>query len=440
MSAAIDVTRHGVVPDGVTPNTAMLQKLIEACRRAGGGTLAFPPGRYLTGGLVLCSHLRLEIGPGATLVGSPKLEDYHHYNPSPEPFPEGYEGVRALLSAVDCEDIHIGGCGTIDGQGGSFDRYRSVRGGRPRNLFFARCRGLQVEGLHLRNSGFWMQHYLRCSGVRLTDLDVWNHEGCNGDGIDIDGCRDVIVRDCRVDSSDDAICLKTGCGTLTENVLISNCFTRTHCNHFKTGTESYGDFRNIQVDGLVMTPSARRESHEGTEGADWRGACGIALGCVDGGSMENISIRNVTMDQTQVPIIIRLGDRKKPLPGLVIPEAVGTARGILISGIHASGAGMRGGHIIGLPDSPIRDVLVEDSSFEYVGGGDEAMAQREVASQRDAYPSCDAFGDLPAYGFYLRDAARIRFSNVEFRTGLPDVRPALRWQDVCGIQFDAATG
>jgi polygalacturonase len=439
MEQTLEVTRHGVVADGETLNTGSLQKLVEICRHEGGGTLVFPPGRYLSGGLRLCSHLRLQFAPGATLLGSPRLEDYHHYDPSPEPFPEGYEGVRALLSAVDCEDIHIGGSGTIDGQGGSFDGYRSVRGGRPRNLFFARCRGIHVEGLHLRNSGFWMQHYLRCSDVRLTGLDVWNHEGSNGDGIDIDGCQDVIVRDCRVDSSDDAICLKTGCGAATENVLVSNCFTRTHCNHFKTGTESYGDFRNIQVDGLVMTPSERRESHQGTEGADWRGACGIALGCVDGGSMDNISIRNVTMDRTQVPFFIRLGDRKKPLPGFTIPEAVGRARGIRLSGIHARGAGIRGGYVIGLPDSPVHDVVVENSSFEYIGGGEE-MARREVASKRDAYPSCDAFGDLPAYGFYLRDAASIRFSNVEFRTGLPDVRPALRWQNVSGIQFDAVKG
>ena len=433
----IPVTEHGVVPDGATLNTGRLQALIDRCCEAGGGTLCFPSGRYLTGGLTLRSHLRLHFEPGAVLLGSPRLEDYGHHLPSPEPFPEGYEGVRALLFAVDCEDIHIEGTGTIDGQGGAFTACHPVRGGRPRNLFFARCRGVRVEGLHLRNSGFWMQHYLRCTDVRLIDLDVWNHEGCNGDGMDIDGCRDVLIQNCRIDSSDDAICLKTGCGAATENVLVKNCFTRSHCNHFKTGTESYGDFRNIQVDGLVMTPSERRESHPGTVGADWRGACGIALGCVDGGSLENISICNVTMDQTQVPFFIRLGERKKPLAGVDIPFAVGKARGIRLSGVRATGAGVRGGYIIGLPDSPVYDVVVEDSIFESVGGGDAHLAAREVALKREAYPSCDACGDLPAFGLYLRDAENIRFSEVDFRTISRDARPALHWQNVSDLRLNS---
>ncbi|MEI6491493.1 MAG: glycoside hydrolase family 28 protein, partial [Verrucomicrobiota bacterium] len=111
MEQTLEVTRYGVVADGETLNTGPLQKLIETFRQAGGGTLVFPPGRYLSGGLQLCSHLRLQFAPGATLLGSSRLEDYHHYRPSPEPFPEGYEGVRALLSAVDCEDSYIGGGG-----------------------------------------------------------------------------------------------------------------------------------------------------------------------------------------------------------------------------------------------------------------------------------------------------------------------------------------
>ena len=186
-----------------------------------------------------------------------------------------------------------------------------------------------------------------------------------------------------------------------------------------------------------MTPSAHRESHPGAEGADWRGACGIALGAVDGASLENISIRNVTMDQTLVPFFIRLGDRKRPVPGLEIPAAVGTAKGIRLSGIHARGAGMRGGYIIGLPDSPVRDVVVEHSSFEFVGGGDAELAQREVGSKRDAYPSCDAFGDLPAYAVFLRDAENVRFTDVEFRVLAPDARPALRWQNVAKLCLDS---
>jgi len=433
---ALSVLAHGVVPDGVTLNTAALQAMIDRCRRSGGGTLYFPAGRYLSGGLVLCSRLRLYFDAGATLLGSPVLEHYPHYFPSPEPFPEGYEGVRALLSATDCGEITLEGPGTIDGQGGLFDVYPEVRGGRPRNLWFARCRDIRVSGLRLRNSGFWMQHYLRCEEVRLSDLDIWNHAGTNNDGIDIDGCRDVFIRNCRVDSSDDAICLKSGNDAVTENVIITDCLTRSHCNHFKTGTESRGGFRNIRVSHLVMTPSAQPDSHPGTTGADPRGACGIALGAVDGGSLSDIVVENIRMDQVQVPFFIRLGNRGNCPPGVAPAGETASAARIRLSGIEATGAGPRGCHIIGLPDAPVHDVTLENSSFEFAGGGTAALAQRPVALRHDGYPSCDAFGELPAYGVYCHDTRALRFSGLMFRTREPEARPALLWLETGGVRLE----
>lgn len=430
------VTEHGVVPDRQTINTKALQTLIDRCSATGGGKLRFPAGYYLTGGLVLRSHITLELENGATLLGSPRLVDYHHYHPSPEAFPEGYEGVRALISAVDCENIQIAGPGTIDGQGGAFAACGSVRGGRPRNLFFARCQGVHIEGLHLRNSGFWMQHYLRCSDVRLIGLEVWNHEGSNNDGIDIDGCRDVLIKDCRIDSSDDAICLKTGCGTSTENVLVTNCFTRSHCNHIKTGTESNGDFRNIMIDGVVMTPSARCESHPGTEGADWRGACGIALGAVDGGCLENITVQNVSMDQVRVPFFIRLGDRGRPLAGTNVHQPVTYARNITIRQVSARHASNRASYIVGLPDAPVCDVTIASCRLESAGGGAPELVFREVPENRAGYPSMESFGELPASGIYARNVSGLRLRDLEFNTESADSRPALTWSNCSGVSID----
>ena len=434
-----DVTQHGVIGDGVALNTHAFQSLIDRCGEDGGGTLFFPPGRYLTGGLILRNRVCLNLSAGATVLGSSKLADYHHYNPSPVPFPEGYEGVRALISAVDCKQISIRGEGTIDGQGATFEVYSGVRGGRPRNLWFARCSGVRVEGIRLRNSGFWMQHYICCTNVRLSGLDVWNHGGANNDGIDIDGCRDVVIEDCRVDSSDDAICLKSGNESATENVIVMNCSTRTHCNHFKTGTESRGGFRNIQVNGLTMTPSVVRESYVGTEGADWRGACGIALCAVDGGSLSDISICNISMGEVRVPLFIMLGDRGVCPPGVKKAEKTAIAKNISLSEIRALGAGPQGCYVIGLPKLPIRDIVLENSSFEYEGWGASPFVVREVPSRHDAYPSCYTFGDLPAFGVFLRDVDGVRLSHVDFRTLASDVRPAFCWQDARNLRFDGVT-
>lgn len=421
-----DVTHHGVVPDGTTLNTAALQRLIDRGPGADANRVYFPPGRYLTGGLVLRGAIELQLARGATILGSPRLEDYHHYVPAPESFPEGYEGVRALFSAVDAEDIAITGPGTIDGQGRLFEAYAAVRGGRPRVIWFARCRNVRLDGLALRNSGFWMQHYIGCTGVRLTNLDIWNHGSTNNDGLDIDGCRDVLVAHCRIDSTDDAICLKAGNGRPTENVRVTNCFTRTHCNHFKLGTESRGDFRNITVDGIVMTPSSVRDTHSGTQGADWRGACGIALGAVDGGGLAHVTIENVRMDQVRVPFFVRLGDRAYEPDGRRHTEGPGAATGIILRNIEARGASSQPSFIAGLADAPVRNVVVESCRLEVEGGG--PAPQAPVPEAREAYPSWETFGPLPASALYVRHAEGVLLRDVIITQRSPDARPAVVWE------------
>ena len=300
----------------------------------------------------------------------------------------------------------------------------------PRNIWFAECEDVTVEGLRLRHSGFWMQHYLKCARLRLRGLDVYNHGSCNNDGCDIDCCRDVTVSDCSIDSHDDALCLKSGNDRPTENVVITNCITRTHCNHFKTGTESNGGFRNITVSNLQMVPSTVLESDPNTGGADWRGACGIALGCVDGGMLENISISHVQMDQVRVPFFLKFGDRGRPIPGTNTHQPVQYARGIRLSHITARQAGPAGGYIMGLPEEPVLGVCIEHCDLEFEGGGDDALADAAVPLKRECYPSCDAFGRLPAYAIFMRDAADVQLTNLTLHTLTPDARPSLRWQRV----------
>ncbi len=432
----INVTEHGVQPDGQTLNTEAIQKLIDRCAEGGGGTLLFPAGRFLTGGLMLRSNITLHLENGATLLGSTNLDDYALHTPSPVRFSEDQEGLRTLLFAHKARQIHLNGEGTIDGQGPMIVRPPGVRASMPRVIWFADCEDVAVEGLHLRHSGFWMQHYLKCTRLRLRGLDVYNHGSCNNDGCDIDCCRDVIVSDCAIDSHDDALCLKSGNDLPTENVVVTNCLTRTHCNHFKTGTESNGGFRNITVSNLQMVPSTVRESDPNTGGADWRGACGIALGCVDGGMMENISISHVQMDQVRVPFFIKLGDRGRPIHGCDIHQPAQYARGITLSHITARQASPTGGYIMGLPEQPVRGVRVEHCDLEFEGGGDDTLAESAVPLKREAYPSCDAFGGLPSYGIFIRDAEEIRLTDLTLRTLIPDARPALRWQRVRHLNLE----
>ncbi|MEI8309359.1 MAG: glycosyl hydrolase family 28 protein, partial [Verrucomicrobiota bacterium] len=414
-----------------------LQGLIDELAATGGGTLVFPAGRFLTGGLILRDGIHLHLEMGSVLLGSCDLDDYLLLDPPPVRFFEDSEGVRALLLASRCRDLVVSGPGAIDGQGSEFASYRDVRCGRPRLIFFSECEDVRIEGVRLRNSAFWVQHYLHCRRLTLRDLVVFSHASCNNDGLDIDGCQDVTVSGCVIDSHDDAICLKANNNAPTENVVISNCITRTHCNHLKTGTESNGGFRNIVVSNLQMLPSAVREADGVTQGADYRGACGIALGCVDGGSIENVMISNVQMDQVRVPMFIRLGNRARPVNGSELRQPVGRASAIRLSNIVARDAGPCGGHIMGLPQSPLRDIRIENCEFHFEATAEAGPADMPVPLNESAYPAADAFGGFPAYGFFIRDVEDLLLANVAFRSGPAESRPALRWERSRGVRLDA---
>jgi hypothetical protein len=92
---------------------------------------------------------------------------------------------------------------------------------------------------------------------------------------------------------------------------------------------------------------------------------------------------------------------------------------------------------MGLPEEPVRGVRIENCDLEFEGGGDDALAASSVDSKRDSYPSCDAFGMLPSYALFLRDAEDVKLSNLVFRTRAPDARPALRWQRVRNLEIDS---
>ncbi len=157
-----------------------------------------------------------------------------------------------------------------------------------------------VEDVHLQNSAMWMQHYLACDHVHIRGIRVSNHVNGNNDGIDIDGCHDVLVSNCIIDSDDDAICLKATSPRSNENVTITNCVLSSVCNALKMGTESTGGCKNLTVSNCAIhKPGGAR-----------RGIAGIALEIVDGGNLDRVTISNITIDGYLSPIFLRLGNRR----------------------------------------------------------------------------------------------------------------------------------
>lgn len=408
--------------------THALQSEIDDLHSKGGGRITIPAGNYVIGTVELKSHINLHLEPGARLSGSLDINDYPCIK-SPIAFHEDKEGLRSLIFAYNAENISITGQGCIDGRGPESmnnNNWDGIRAGRPRNIWFGKCHNVLVEGICLRNSGFWMQHYIACRGLKIHGLDVYNHGSCNNDGLDIDGCEDVLVSDCRIDAHDDAICLKSGNKYTCQNVVITNCITATHCNHIKTGTESNGGFRNIRISNIQMIPSSVTTSDKNTMGADWRGAGGIMLGCVDGGALENISISNIQMSETRVPLCIQHGDRGRPISGTDVRQPPQYMRSITISHLTATQAGSCGCHITGLDEIPIEHIALDNITMTFEGNPALKTPPTALPENRNDYPSSDAYGAyLPAYGLYCRNVERMQLSNICFKLNRHDPRPAL---------------
>lgn len=426
--ASFNVRDHGAVGDGTTLCTAALQRTIDRAAEAGGGTVWVPAGTYLTGTLELRNNITLHLEPGATLLGSTNPKDYP-IRPSVEPSYTDNYVRQALIAGENLRNVGVRGGGTIDGNGAAF-RWKEYRD-RPYAIRLVRCTDVVIEGIALRNSAMWMQHYLACDRVRIQGIRVFNHATYNNDGIDIDGCHDVAINDCMIDSDDDALCLKSTLDRACENVTVTNCVLSSHANAFKMGTESNGGFKNVTFSNCVILSPRFSQAIYGVQ----RGMGGIALEIVDGGHLENIAINNVTIRGINVPIFLRLGNRARPIGPNAPKPAQGTFRNVTISNIVATAAGRVGCSVTGLPGAFVENVTLSNLHLEFEGGGKRELADREVPERAEAYPESRMFGDLPAYGLYFRHARGVSVRDVRLATREPDARHAVMCDDVTDLEI-----
>jgi hypothetical protein len=429
----VDIRDCGAVAGGKSLCTAAIQQAIDRCAAGGGGTVRLPAGTWLTGTVYLRSNATLVLEKGCTLLGSRRHDDYAQPSAAADPDPEKSAfRYAAILAGSDLQNVTIRGEGTIDGQGAAFRDKSKLR---PKNIYLQGCRNVTIEGLRLRSAGCWMQHYRHCRGLTIRGIDVFNHVAFNNDGLNVDSCRDVLIEDCRVDSDDDGIVLKSLSLDPCRDVTIRGCTVSSHCNGIKMGTESGGGFRRIEVARCTVRSPAKSEKIYGAQ----RGLAGIALEIVDGGTLEDVAVCDVQVEGVSVPIFLRLGNRARSYAPEAPKPGVGAFRRVVLRNITAEGTSAIGCSITGLPGHPIEDVLLEDVRLGFDGEGTRDLASREVPERPESYPESTMFGTLPAYGFYCRHAEGLVFRNVELHTRRPDLRHAMVLDDVAGLTIDSLT-
>lgn len=427
-----DITDYGAVSDTTRLSTAAVQKAIDSCNAAGGGTVSVPAGNYKIGSIVLRSNVTLNLENGATLYGSTDIADYR-------PMTTDYVSLRTnvptiqLIYADNASNVAITGLGTIDGRGKAFPKLTWNDEGitRPHLLRLIRCSDVTVSGVTLKNSGCWMQHYLACDRVKIHGITVINRNNYNNDALDLDGCHNVTVSDMIADSDDDGITLKSTSPRLCEDITISNCVVSSHCNAIKLGTETNGGFRNIIVRGVVVKPSADQSSrYFGLP----TGHSAISLEIVDGGTMSNVDIADITITGTESPIFIRLADRRRPYAENAPIDKVGSISGIRLHDILIDGAGPTGCSITGIEGHPVTNVQISDVTMRHAGGQPvtAAPADEKIAE----YPEATMWGILPAKGFWLNHTRNVTFRNVNVITDAPDERPLFVATDSPGLVTD----
>jgi polygalacturonase len=485
LAAGFNVRDYGATGDGKTLDSPAINRAIEAASAAGGGTVLFPAGDYLSHSIHLRSHVALHLDAGATLLAAdPPAEGQPGGYDAPEPnqwdFYEDFGHAHwhnSLIWGENLEDIAITGPGRIFGRGlsrGWHATRKSALPGEPaesapadsaqdatmktgpfgypnphdtlaagvgnKSIALKNCRNVIFRDFTIFHGG----HF----AILATGVDNWTCDNLkidtNRDGIDFDCCQNVRVSNCTVNSPyDDGICPKSsyalGHARMTENITITNCQVsgfaegtlldgtrrlrsdgHVGIGRIKFGTESNGGFRNITISNCVFDHCR-----------------GLAFESVDGALMEDITVSNITMrDIGNTPIFVRLGAR---LRGPDHPQ-VGTARRIKIDNLVAHNVAASGGiFIVGTPGHAIEDLALSNIFIDYAGGGTKQQAARAIPEMEDDYPEPDRWGTLSSSALFARHAKNLSLHHVEFRFAQPDLRPALVFDDVAGIDLDHLT-
>jgi polygalacturonase len=433
----VEVTKYGAKGDSTTLNSLAIQKAIDDCNKTGGGKVIFPAGNYLSGTIVLKDNVTLLLQKGAVLLGSTNVGDYQNLDPFADGL--GTDVGWALLVAVDSKNIGIEGEGAIDGQGSKLkarhiltdQRPEGQRWGRrPFLLRIVRCNGVTVRGVTLYYSAAWTSHYFHSTNINIEKVKIVSRGVAHNDGIDIDGCQHVRIRDCDINSGDDALCFKTTSSKMAcSDIVVTGMKLKSSQGAIKMGTESMAPFENIKISDCYIY-----ETNNG----------GIKLLTVDGAHLRNVEISNIEMVEVKTPILIRLGSRLSVFrKGQDVQQQTGTLENIVIRNVKAKASDSAqlkppsGIVITGVPDHYITNLTLENIEIDLLGGGTVENSRVEVPEAIDKYPEVKTFGPtIPAYGLWARHVKGLKLKNISFRLKANDLRPAFIFEDGKDIEIN----
>lgn len=342
-----NVREFGAIPDGITNNTESIQKAIDECARCGGGRVVLSCGVYMTGSIILRSNVELHIESSATLLGSPRCEDYPEKQNLTHVISENLPRRRnaCLIFAENEENISITGKGKIDCNGKSFVvektgewtswQYQRIDAPTPpRVVFFTGCKNVLVEDITMVNQPAGWSYWIHdCDFVNFHKCNILAEvEYPNNDGIHINSSRNVNISNCNIETGDDCIIVRANNRSLHENkicerVTVTNCNLRSYACCIRIAWTNDGVIRNCVFSNIVMTDSNKGICLQLPRGGDFsvRPDQGREETLID-----NLSFENIVMDDMYAaPIFIYIAEDET-----VKCNAI---RNVYFSNVHAKG-------------------------------------------------------------------------------------------------------
>ena len=426
----VDVKQSGAVGDGKTMNTAVLQKAIDEVHESGGGKVIFPEGTYLSGTIVMKDNVTLHLDKGARLLGSTDIEQYRNLDPFTEGL--GIDVGWALVVAVDAKNIAIEGEGAIDGQGPKLKEQHILKDARPEGqrwgrrpflVRIVRCEGVTMKDVTLNYAAAWTSHYFQSRNITIENVKIVSIGVAHNDGIDIDGCQDVRIKNCDIVSGDDAVVFKTTSSKMgCKNIVISDMRLKSNQAAIKMGTESMAPFEDIKISDCYIYDTKNG---------------GIKLLTVDGAHLRNIEISNIVMDNVRTPMLFRLGSRLNVFrKGQDTKQLTGTFENVVIRNVKVKAADSAqlkppsGILITGVPGHYITNLTLENIEIDLLGTGSVENSRHAVPEAIDQYPEVKTFGPIiPAYGVWARHVKGLKLKNISFRLKNNDLRPVFICED-----------
>ncbi len=383
-SCCYSVLDFGAVGDGVTLNTRALQTAINFLPE--NGRLLVPAGTYLTGPLMMKSHMTLELEEGAVLLGTTDKNEYPVVPANamdldsdisqPVGIWEGnaYTMRQALICASYAKDLVICGRGTVDGNAQNGDWWHRpipTDIARPRLFFLANCENVTVHGITGQNAASWQFHPYCSDHVSFYGITVLApKDSPNTDGIDPEGCDYVNIIGCEISVGDDCIAIKSGKLELQKrnhrpanHHTIRNCLMQFGHGAVTLGSEIAGGAINLTVNSCEFNRTDR--------GLRIKTRRGRGKACV----IDGVLFENIRMNGVLTPIVLnmwyncndpdRYSEYNTTREALPVDERTPRLGRFEFRNMVCENCEVAACYCDGLPEQPIDSVTLSDIRFHF---------------------------------------------------------------------------